>query len=1410
MEPQPNSFKGFTRDVPDELELRAYAAHKYVLTKGAEPILDPLEDDVHDLVKPSRNELKRMDPERYRRYRMAWLEMKENLLKMTNLEKRQAAFRLRAMINLDDEERALHKNEKETHLRKGQIPLHQKIAEHIGTKVTGPNDGYCVLPTGVGKTVLFSNIIEQMMRKQKAKVCIVVPSVPLLDQVRQEIRSRAPNIPVATVGGGNLQQINENGIQIVTYQSLKDINAKETYDLVILDETHTATSENRTEAVNGFTTALRIGFTATPEYSEEKNVEKLLGREIVNMSLIEAQREGMLAPFKVLHVQSEADLSELKQNQNGEYNDEDLEKALNTDVQNGAVVETHLKHFHANERFVAFCSTLKHCRALERKFKEKNFRVVVHTPVDLSRAGITGTEDEQNAEVSRKLNLHPDHADAIDGVISSRKLTAGWDEPIISVCYNVTPTSSKVDIVQKSGRALRLDPMNPNKIATVVDFIYKQNTTAKRVLFSDILLGTLHKELSTKNENGKNPSVEDLETALRSAIREYLDNDDSLIPPEVLAQIRVLTTTKKILEVGIGAQDRATEQLWERLVANHPWLPRYPNFTPYLLSSYNHHDEVESIRTELDEINTCIMEKKEMTTVQTCALLGISDVRSLKALLEYVNVVDQCQGVDSPQKSMDSTRISSEYLARIASVLTSEQWNSKALNINVISQAKNNIAQLYATSLRNIGTAAESDATKNTTRISTNLITYGKDSTNRVINLNQRQLVTLLKAYCTAGLTSNGDFISREAYVEFIALGRSIPNGWVQANSSPALSILLSDQTGDDLFKRKNGKKLNAFITMTPGMTIQKCLMPCIGADGKIVWYANRQLVSYFDETSQDKTQDAGLLGAFMKANAANKVLVDFPNIDLSLITSPTWTNEQKQATWSEFLQMVAAAEYSNAYVPIDTASKLLNLHVDVLHELIEYQNALLQTEGNTTLINAKFITIPIIKNIQELWNSLRNSHDAMTQRKITVLRRTLISDFAAELKKIGTSDESDRMKKILSIPIEFLALSTGVSHGSRCFNIDSRYLHSILSTYYPTDVPTDSIYISREKYLDFLKVMSSIPQNWTEVETKVVESYFASLRKYGGRATLGTYLKANPAIKLDQCLLPKRNSEGDLVWYESPDLKTYTKRIINATPIESPLTSESISQPKNYVPFSLLTRLLSEEQLDKKLTKRLKQFGLEYIEGREFALPVSQPVSTGTEKQEYFISPEEYKSGLLRLFHTSISIPGRGTKNNYYFSSYAKDVNVRIREKSLIHCIETFLKLSSQYTFRPPLDNVAASHVSMPAYDIHLIKFCDFVKPDPVKNFANMALLPTDITFDKLCVILANAVHTAKKANTIAEAKGQFYNAGYLTMLLNQPSYLNYINLKWTLKGTNRIPELHPVFGEDLVKVLEVHYLKQ
>lgn len=1383
---------------PDDLlkapEMRAYAVHKYASGKK---LLDTLNEDVTDLLKKPRDELKGIDLERYKRYRHAWWEMKEKQLEMTELQKHQAAFRLRAMINLDDEERALHKKEKKTHLRNGQIPLHQKIAEHIGTKVTGPNDGYCVLPTGVGKTVLFSNIIEQMMRKQKAKVCIVVPSIPLLNQVKKEILLRDSNIPIATIGGGNSEQISEHGIQIVTYQSLSEIDKKETYDLVILDEAHTATSKNRIKQVNKFTTALRIGFTATPEYSEEKNVENLLGKEIVNMSLIEAQREGMIAPFKVLHVKSEADLSALKQNELGEYSDEDLETALNTDVQNEAVVATHRKHFHANERFVAFCSTLKHCRALESKFQEMNFRVVVHTPDDLRRAGITGTEDEQNDEVSRRLKLRPDHANAIDGVISSRKLTAGWDEPIVSVCYNVTPTSSQVDIVQKSGRALRLDPENPNKIATVVDFIYKQTATAKRVLFSDILLGAFYKELNTKNENGKNPSIDDLETALGSAIREYLNTNDPVIPPEILAQIRVLTTTTKVLEVGTDSQGRSTnEELRRSLIEKHAWLEKFPNFTPYLLSSYRHQDAVGSIQTELDEINTCITEKNEMTTLQMCALLGISDVRSLKALLEYINVVYQYQGVDSPQKSKDNAHISSEYLTRIASVLLSQQWKSNALNTNVISQTKNNLARSYATFLRHIGTVEESIVTKNLARISTSLITYGKDNATRVIDLNQRQLVTLLKAYCPEGLTSSGDFVSREAYIGFITLGRTVPNDWVLANSSPALSILLSDQTGDDLFKRKNGKMLNAFITLTSGMTIQKCLIPGIDTDGKITWRANPKLVSSLDGISQDKTQDADLLDAFLIANATNKVLVDFPKINLSMITSHADTAEQKQQKWAKYLQEVGAAENSHAIMPFDTACTLLGLHSDTLHKLIEYQNVLLQTEGNTAQYNTKFLTIPIIKYIQELWNSLKSTPDKMTFRKIEALRLAHISEFATELKSLGTPSETERMKQLQHIPIEFLTSPAGATRGSRCFNINSGYLRSILHTYYPTDIRTDSIYISREKYLDFLQKMSSIPHEWTEVEAKAVVSYFTSLKSNVGGKTLGTFMRVNAPVTLDQCLLPKRNSEGDLVWYQSPVLKAYTEQITNATPLESTRAPESTNPPKDYVPFSLLTNLMSGLLVAKR-NEQLKQFGLNYTTGREF-------LRQGSRQPEYFISPEEYKTGLLRLFHTSPSIQRQTRKQAYYFSSYSLGVDKNHQEENLKECVNTFLKESSQYTFRILLNTQTTTDTLQTAYMDHVAKFCEFVKYDPVKNFTDMALLPSDITFNKLYYILAKTVSTTGNVISTEVVKGKLYNNDFLTQLLKQKSYLAFINLKWTLRGTNRIPELHPVFGEALVTMLK------
>ena len=223
-------------------------------------------------------------------------------------------------LNALDTYIAAHKTGETEILRERQIPIFEDLRDYIEK---GGKAGYVKLPTGVGKTVLFTELIEAL----DFKTLIVVPTTPLVEQTEERLEEFAPDLDVGKVYG----YAKEHGRQvtIITYDSfvsqVRDgkINPDD-YDCLILDEAHTALSEKRIDTVQQFKNTLQLGFTATPRYSEKKKVENLLPDEIHSMTIREAVEEGLLCSFSALVARTEVDLSKVSLTSTGEYDEQQL------------------------------------------------------------------------------------------------------------------------------------------------------------------------------------------------------------------------------------------------------------------------------------------------------------------------------------------------------------------------------------------------------------------------------------------------------------------------------------------------------------------------------------------------------------------------------------------------------------------------------------------------------------------------------------------------------------------------------------------------------------------------------------------------------------------------------------------------------------------------------------------------------------------------------------------------------------------------------------------------------------------------------------------------------------------------------------------------------------------------------
>lgn len=399
---------------------------------------------------------------------------------------------------------------------------------------SGGSEGYIKLPTAAGKTVLFTEFVEAT----GLRTLIVVPTKILVDQTEQRFQQFAPNVEVGKVYSDAKEF--DRQVTITTYDSFIDKVEfgnfiPDNYDLLILDEAHKSLSPRRQGIVGIFNRAIKLGFTATPKYAVNKEVKDLLSNEIHSMDIPEAVELGLLSPFSVYLAQSDIDLSNIRITADGEYDERDLERAINITSRNLAAVDVYQQLF-PGQKTIMYCVGVRHAEALAKHLNDHGIAA------DFISGYQSRAEQQERLEKFRNGEINV--------ICNANILIEGFDESTVVACFNLRPTLSAVVAEQRGGRVLRLDPNNPNKHAIIVDFVGRSDTAGggagnnPPITFAQIIerAEILNKMKLVEEERGT-------------------DSHTKLYPSIEISGINVITSAEEVMRI-IREVNGITEEGW--------------------------------------------------------------------------------------------------------------------------------------------------------------------------------------------------------------------------------------------------------------------------------------------------------------------------------------------------------------------------------------------------------------------------------------------------------------------------------------------------------------------------------------------------------------------------------------------------------------------------------------------------------------------------------------------------------------------------------------------------------------------------------------------------------------------------------------------------------------------------------
>lgn len=311
-----------------------------------------------------------------------------------------------------------------------------------------------VLPTASGKSHIVAALCKEALQEwPETQILMLTHVKELIEQNAEKMLLHWPDAPMGIYSAGIGKKQLGNPITFAGIQSVRN-KASEIgrIDLCIIDECHLVSHKDeggyRTliAALSHINPRLRvIGLTATPYrlgHGLITDKPALFDALVEPVSIEELVHKGYLATLRSKLTGLKLDVSGVHK-RGGEYIEAELQKAVNTDKNNLAVVDEVIKLAGDRKAWLFFCAGVDHADQIAFILD------VIH---GIPAACITGN----TPKAERERIITEFKAGKIRALTNANVLTTGFDYPDIDLIAMLRPTMSASLYVQMAGRGMRL------------------------------------------------------------------------------------------------------------------------------------------------------------------------------------------------------------------------------------------------------------------------------------------------------------------------------------------------------------------------------------------------------------------------------------------------------------------------------------------------------------------------------------------------------------------------------------------------------------------------------------------------------------------------------------------------------------------------------------------------------------------------------------------------------------------------------------------------------------------------------------------------------------------------------------------------------------------------------------------
>ncbi len=349
----------------------------------------------------------------------------------------------------------------------------------------GKDRAFLEVCTGYGKTVLSAVLCQAATLPSVGQKTLVV--MPMKSLIPQWERAIAKHTNQTSSTYYSERKSLEGDIILTTYASLPKVVAEAEkagirFGIVIADEAHRSLTPRLQTTLNQVPgSPFYLALSATGDFNEMKGVRHFFGAPCHKVPVTEGIEEGLLTGARWIGLRTNTDISNVKINQNGNFNEASFEKSVNIAARDEVILQVLQSSAMKGLSTAVYLTSISRVNNFIEKAKERGIEIAV--------------DHSEMSDADRIANRARYESGQVKVMVSVDALAEGWDSPRTKALIIDRATTSPVMAGQRPGRGLRLWEDGDKKYCLIFELVdtYKSKKADgdRPILVPDVLGGVM-------------------------------------------------------------------------------------------------------------------------------------------------------------------------------------------------------------------------------------------------------------------------------------------------------------------------------------------------------------------------------------------------------------------------------------------------------------------------------------------------------------------------------------------------------------------------------------------------------------------------------------------------------------------------------------------------------------------------------------------------------------------------------------------------------------------------------------------------------------------------------------------------------------------------------------------------------